>query len=308
MKLSLLASKRSRGIAAVLAIFFFGGCAYIETKQGEWIFNPVQGEWRGYRGPPAEFQEQWVPVGKRDEKLHAWWAPVADPNAPVLLYLHGARWNLSGSVTRIPRWNRMGFSVLAIDYRGFGKSVAADGATPSEQSANEDAEAAWAHLAKLTPQSKRFIFGHSLGGAMATHLALKNPEAAGLILEGSFTSVPDMIRETRWGFLPVSFLVTQRFDNIDRIDDVTIPVLVAHGTADQIVPFALGERLFAAVKAPKRFFRAEGGSHHNLTASYFDDYRKAVFELFKLSGAEVATHNGMLPSPSPLSSVGAAAR
>ncbi len=310
MKLSLFASRRARGIAAILTIFFLGGCAYLETKQGDWIFNPVQGEWGGYRGPPAEFQEQWIPVGKSGEKLYAWWAPVADPNAPVLLYLHGARWNLSGSVTRIPRWNRMGFSVLAIDYRGFGKSVAADGSAPSERRANEDAEAAWAYLTKLAPQAKRFIFGHSLGGAMATNLALEHPDAAGLILEGSFTSVPDMISETRWGFLPVSFLVTQRFDNIDRIDDVTVPILVAHGTNDSIVPFSMGERLYAAAKAPKRFFRAEGGSHHNLTASYFDDYKQAVFELFKLNGANsaAASDKSPLPSAAPASSAGSAAR
>ena len=286
-------------IAAVLAIFFLGSCAYLETKQGEWIFNPAQGEWRGYRGPPAEFQEQWIPVGGHDERLYAWWAPVADLNAPVLLYLHGARWNLSGSASRIPRWNRMGFSVLAIDYRGFGKSVAADGAAPSEASANEDAEAAWAYLTRLAPQSRRFIFGHSLGAAMATHLALKYPDAAGLILEGSFTSVPDMIRETRWGFLPVGFLVTQRFDIIDRIDDVTVPVLVAHGTADEIVPFSMGERVFDAARAPKRFFRAEGGSHHNLTASFFDGYQKAVFELFKLNGHGEASASGGQPMPQP---------
>ena len=311
MKLSICESTRKRWIAAVLVIFFFGGCAYIETKQGEWIFNPVQGEWRGYRGPPSEFQEQWVSVGKRDEKLHAWWAPIADPNAPVLLYLHGARWNLSGSVTRVPRWNRMGFSVLAIDYRGLGKSVAADSAAPSEQSANEDAEAAWNHLATLAPHSKRFIFGHSLGGAMATHLALKFPDASGLILEGSFTSVPDMISETRWGFLPVGFLITQRFANIDRIADVKVPILVAHGTADSIVPFVMGERLFAAAKSPKRFFRAEGGSHHNLTASFFDEYQKSVFEFFELnrpanSPAANAATSGTLSSP--LSSVSATTR
>ena len=299
MKLLRFSSTRFRWIAVVLAIFFLGSCAYIETKQGEWIFNPVQGEWRGFRGLPAEFRERWIPVGKRDEKLYAWWSPVADPNAPVLLYLHGARWNLSGSASRIPRWNRMGFSVLAIDYRGFGKSVAADGTAPSEQRANEDAEAAWAYLSRLAPNSRRFIFGHSLGAAMATQLALKYPDAAGLILEGSFTSVPDMIRETRWGFLPVGFLVTQRFDIIDRIDDVTVPVLVAHGTADEIVPFSMGERVFAAARAPKRFLRAEGGSHHNLSANFFDDYQKAVFELFKLNGHSEANASDIRPAPQP---------
>lgn len=312
MRFLLLSSTRSRWIAACVAIFVLGGCAYIETKQGEWIFNPVQGEWRGYRGPPAEFQEQWIAVGRRDEKLYAWWAPVADPNAPVLLYLHGARWNLSGSAARIPRWNRMGFSVLAIDYRGFGKSLAADGAAPSEQRADEDAEAAWQYLARLAPQARRFIFGHSLGGAMATHLALNHPDAAGLILEASFTSVPDMLKETRLGFLPVGFLVTQRFDVIDGIEKVRVPVLVAHGTADSIVPFSMGERLFAAARAPKRFVRAEGGSHHNLTASFFNDYQSAVFELFKLNGPGAASATGNQAAPQPsvpsISSVGTASR
>lgn len=291
-----------RWIATIVAIFFLGGCAYLETKQGELIFNPVQGEWRGFRGLPAGFSEHWIPVGQQDEKLNAWWAPAADPNAPVLLYLHGARWNLSGSVTRIPRWNRMGFSVLAVDYRGFGKSVAANGTAPSEQRANEDAEAAWKYMVNLTPNAKHYIFGHSLGGSMAISLALRHPDANGLILEGVFTSVPDMIRETKWGFLPVGWLVTQRFDNIDRIDDVNMPVLVVHGTADDIVPFSMGEKLYAAAKAPKKFLRAEGGSHHNLTANYYDQYVQAIVELFGLN-LPAAQTSASLPMP-----IGAAAR
>jgi alpha-beta hydrolase superfamily lysophospholipase len=274
---------RFRWIIAVVAICILGGCAYIETKQGEWIFSPVQGEWRGFRGLPEGFSEVWIPVGTRGERLNAWWAPADNKNAPVLLYLHGARWDLTGSVTRIPRWNRMGFSVLAIDYRGFGKSVAAKADVPSEQSANQDAAAAWTYLATLAPGAQRFVFGHSLGGSMALHLALNQPDTSGVILEGAFTSIPDMIRETRWGFLPVSALVTQRFDNIDRINAITKPVLVVHGTSDSVVPFSMGEKLFAAAKAPKKFLRAEGGSHHNLTANFFDQYRAAIEDLFGLN-------------------------
>ena len=265
------------------ALAFASGCAYLETKQGDWIFNPVQGAWRGYRGTPAGVEEVWIPVGTRGEKLHAWWSPQPDQDAPVLLYLHGARWNLTGSVTRIPRWHRMGFAVLAIDYRSFGKSAFADGSSPTEQSANEDAEAAWRYLVARSPGTRRFVFGHSLGGSMATHLALKEKDVHGLILEGTFTSVPDMIKETRWGFLPVDFLVTQRFDILHRIDGVSVPVLFAHGTEDSIVPFAMSERLFAAAKAPKRLLRAEGGSHHNLTVAYFDEYQRAVSEHFGLN-------------------------
>ena len=277
------AFSRFRWFIACVAMSILGGCAYIETKQGEWIFSPVQGEWRGFNGLPVGFSEVWIPVGSRGERLNAWWAPAESKNAPVLLYLHGARWDLTGSVTRIPRWNRMGFSVLAIDYRGFGKSVAAKANVPSEQSANEDAAAAWMYLATLAPGAKRYVFGHSLGGSMALHLALNQPDTNGVILEGAFTSIPDMIRETRWGFLPVAALVTQRFDNIDRINAITKPVLVVHGTNDSVVPFSMGEKLFAAAKAPKKFLRAEGGSHHNLTANFFDQYRDAIDELFGLN-------------------------
>ena len=169
---SFLRSRLGR-LMIIVVVAFCGGCAYLETKQGDWIFSPVQGEWRGYRGPPQGVEEIWIPVGQNGEKLYAWWSPQPDKNAPTLLYLHGARWNLTGSVTRIPRWNKMGFSVLAIDYRGFGKSTFVDGSSPTEQSANEDAEAAWAYLNadRADPRSaaaKRFIFGHSLGSSMAT--------------------------------------------------------------------------------------------------------------------------------------------
>ena len=299
---SFLHSPLSR-LLVIATLLIGSGCAYLETKQGDWIFSPVQGEWRGYRGTPQGIEEVWIPVGTKGEKLYAWWSPLPDKNAPALLYLHGARWNLTGSVTRIPRWNKMGFSVLAIDYRGFGKSVFVDGGSPTEQSANEDAEAAWHFLAARDEAgvTKKYIFGHSLGASMATHLALKVKDASGLILEGAFTSVPDMIKATRWGFLPVSFLVTQRFDVFDRIDDVKIPILLAHGTSDDIVPFTMGERLFAAARAQKRFFRAEGGSHHNLTANFFDEYQRAVSEHFGLNLNRVAQ------SPNPAAGFGAAA-
>jgi uncharacterized protein len=282
---------------AGLLIAFGAGCAYLETKQSELIFRPAQGEWRGYNRATAQFEDRWIPVGDAGERVHAWWSPATDANAPVLLYLHGARWNLSGSSSRIPRWNKMGFSVLAIDYRGFGESTAR---TPTEASAYEDAEAAWEYLAKIAPDRKRYIFGHSLGGAVATHLALKKPEASGVILEATFTSVPEMVKETKWGFLPVGFLVTQRFESIKRINEIKMPILFAHGTLDEIVPFNMGERLFAAAKAPKRFVRVEGGNHHNLTSNHFEAYSQAVHEHFGLQYAL----NSVVPGANAVSTGG----
>ena len=195
----------------------------------------------------------------------------------MVLYLHGARWNLTGSASRIDRWRKLGFSVLAVDYRGFGKS---SDVAPTEENSYEDAVAAWDYLAALAPSRPRYIVGHSLGGAIATELALRRPDAAGLVLEATFTSVRDMVDQSPWGFLPVALILTQNFDVLSRIPKVKMPVIVTHGTNDRIVPVEMGERLYAAATAPKRFIKVEGAGHHNLSYSGFDEYKKALAELF----------------------------
>ena len=98
-------------------------------------------------------------------------------------------------MTRIDRWRQLGFAVLAVDYRGFGKS---SDVAPSESYAYEDAEAAWGYLGTLAPGRPRYIVGHSLGGAIAAELARREPQAAGVVLEATFTSVKDMIEESPW--------------------------------------------------------------------------------------------------------------
>lgn len=202
--------------------------------------------------------------------------PAADPKAPALLYLHGARWNLTGSVTRIERWRQLGYSVLAVDYRGFGKS---SDVAPTEAYAYEDAEAAWQALAKLAPGKRRYIVGHSLGGAIAAELARRHADAAGLVLEATFTSVGDMIDQSPWGFLPVGLILTQRFDTLSKMRDIHVPVIITHGTRDSIVPFHMGERLFQAANEPKRFVRVDGAGHHNLSGAAYSQYRNALDEL-----------------------------
>ena len=109
---------------------------------------------------------------------------------------------------------------------------------------------------------------------------LAGPDAAGLVLEATFTSVEDMIAHSAWGFLPVTLLLTQKFDTLAKVRDLRMPVLVTHGTGDRIVPFEMGERLYDAVTAPKRFIRVEGAGHHNLSGVAFDEYRAALEQLF----------------------------
>src|SRR5436190_947321 len=160
------AVRASLGALALFAgVALIAGCTYLtEARQGELIFRPTKDAWWGYNRERYSFEDHWVGVGE-GQKLHAWWLAGERPDTPAILYLHGTRWNLTGSVTRIERWRQLGFAVLAVDYRGFGQS---SDATPTEAVAYEDAEAAWDYLAKLAPGRPRFVVGHSLGGAIAT--------------------------------------------------------------------------------------------------------------------------------------------
>lgn len=270
----------ARAGAAFALVAAIGGCAILgEESQGELIFRPTKDVWRGFAAAGTSYEDRWIAVGGGGDKLHAFWAPADRPDAPVVLYLHGARWNLTGSVTRIERWRRLGFTVLAIDYRGFGRST---DVSPTEALSYEDAEAAWDYLATAAPGRARYIVGHSLGGAIATELAVRRPDAAGLVLEATFTSIRDMVEHTAWRLLPVGLILTQEFNTLAKLPRVRAPLLIVHGTSDAIVPFEMGERLFAAATAPKRFIRVEGGSHHNLSAVANDQYRAALGELFRL--------------------------
>jgi hypothetical protein len=196
-----------------------------------------------------------------------------------VLYLHGAHWNLTGQLFRIEELHDFGFSVLAIDYRGFGMS---DGDYPSARTVYEDARVAWDYLARLQPDAnKRFIYGHSLGGAvavdLASHLAGNTRAAAGLIVESSFSSLPDIAREFTYPWLPVQLLMSQKFDSASKIRLVNMPVLVMHGSNDRYVPSNLSEKLYEAAPGRKKPLLVDGGTHNNCLRVGEDEYR-AVFE------------------------------
>jgi alpha-beta hydrolase superfamily lysophospholipase len=271
------------GMAAV-AVGSAAGCAYLDTKQREWIFRAQ----RDIHSTPAsyglEFEEVWLTVaGDSDgarERVHGWWIPGPDATAPTLLYLHGARRNLSDNLFRIQRLHRMGFAVLAIDYRGFGRS---DGELPSEAQAYEDAQVAWRHLRLLEPDARRrFVYGHSLGGAVAIELATRNDDVAGLIVESTFTSMADMAEKMGYGNLPLGLVLTQRFDSLAKVPAVKAPVLFVHGTSDRFVPAEMSERLYAAAPEPKRLLLVDGGNHSNTSYVAYERYLAAVRDLLAL--------------------------
>ena len=271
----------------IAAVGLLAGCATLDEKQRQWIFQPSDRSWSRGAEAAAGMSDVWIEFASRESgqpvKLHGLWAPHADfersADAPILLYLHGARWNVTGSAFRMQRMQELGFSVLGIDYRGFGKSTAD---LPSEAMAYEDARAAWDWLGKTYPGRPRYIFGHSLGGAIAIDLAAQVGDEAGTLVEGTFTSIPDVVSSFKWGWLPVSPLITQRFEAVQRVPAIGSPLLVVHGSNDRLIPPALGQRLFDAATGKKTFVLVEGGSHHNTNSVGQAQYRVAIAELFGL--------------------------
>jgi len=255
-------SAASRICSALLLALALAGCGALDSLQRELIFRPATEDWGGYASGIVAHDELWIPVGGEGERLNAWWVPAqaADPQAaPALLYLHGARVNLSGSVYRIRGYARMGFNVLAIDFRGYGRSSER---LPSEQSVDEDARAAWDWLVGRVPQARRrVIYGHSLGGAVAVTLAAAVGPAGALVLESTFTSMREMAERSAFGFLPLDALLTQRFEVLEKIARVQMPVLIVQGSEDSIVPVEMAQELFAAAPEPKRLLIAEGAGH-----------------------------------------------
>jgi uncharacterized protein len=266
---------------SAISIALLASCAALDTKQGQWIFNPTDRNWGDTETIASTMQERWIDytsaITGKPVKLHTLVQPAANADAPVLLYLHGARWSVTGSAYRIARMQELGFTVVAVDYRGFGKTSPE---VPHEKMAYEDAAAAWQWLASSYPNAPRYIFGHSLGGAIAIDLASKVTDEQGTIVEGTFTSIPDVAASMRWGWLPVGPFITQRFESFKKVASIGSPLLVVHGSNDSLISPKLGRQLYEAAVQPKRFVMVEGGSHHNTNSVGQGAYRTALSEMF----------------------------
>ncbi|MDT0635602.1 alpha/beta hydrolase [Spectribacter hydrogenoxidans] len=243
-------------LAGGAAFLLLAGCMFV--FQERLLFMPNT-PGRDLRATPADVGLAYEDVHLETtdgETLHGWYVPAPDAKA-TLLHFHGNAGNIGDRIDLLALFHHIGLSVLTIDYRGYGQSTG----KPSEPGTYRDAEAAWSYLVerRRIPPDQIILHGQSLGGAVAAWLATK-VEPAGLILDSTFTSVPDIAGEV-YPWLPVRQLARLSYNTLDRIPDVDIPILVLHSREDDIIGFHHGERLAEAAGA--RLVALRGG--HNET-------------------------------------------
>jgi fermentation-respiration switch protein FrsA (DUF1100 family) len=210
-----------------------------------------------------------------DVRLHGWYVP-ADNALGTVLFSHGNAGNIGHRLDSVRLFNGLGLNVLLYDYRGFGNS---EGKT-TEAGTYLDGQAAWDWLAlerQIVP-GRIVLFGRSLGAAVAADLAIHNPSAA-VILESAFTSVPDMAARI-YPWLPVRTLSRFQYNNLDKVREITAPLLIVHSPDDEIIPYEQGEQLFEQAREPKQFLKLQGGHNDGFYVSR-DHYAESLAEFLQ---------------------------
>ncbi len=236
--------------AVILALVFF--------NQNRLLYLPNLPS-RELAATPGQFGLAYEDVHFQAEdgvSLHGWFVPRAG-TARTLLFFHGNAGNISHRLDSVAIFARLGLHVFIIDYRGYGRSAG----KPSEAGTYLDATAAWRYLTvtRGVKASDIVIFGRSVGGALAIELATR-VEPGALIVESTFTSVPDLAAKL-YPLLPVRQLARLHYRSLERIGAARCPVLVLHSEDDEIIPFSHGQHLYQAAPEPKAFFAMRGG--HN---------------------------------------------
>ncbi|MGF1535894.1 MAG: alpha/beta hydrolase [Elainellaceae cyanobacterium] len=268
-------------LPATAAVSYLGGCAYLYSQQRRMIFAPVQTLSATPESYSLSYEEVWIPIASgANSVLYGWWIPAETPRG-VILFLHGNASSVGDNVERAARFNRLGFTALMVDYRGYGLSK---GLYPSEPQVYEDADAIWQYLTdqRGVDPSAIMIYGHSLGGAIAIELAARHPESGCLVVESSFTSIQDMAaRNPFLGIFPIQRLLSQKFCSLEKVSSLKMPKIFIHGERDNIVPSTMSRRLYQEAAEPKALMVDASAGHENFAEVVGNTYDKALLSLAK---------------------------
>ena len=277
-----------RALRLVLLVCAMGGLLLLFERR--FIYFPKRGHDVTPSALGLPYEDAWL-VAEDGVRIHGWYLPVRDARW-VTLVSHGNAGNISHRLDRaLLLQGRVRSSVFLYDYRGYGASEG----SPDEAGTYRDARAAYRYLVerKHVRPDELVLFGESLGSAVALELALERPAAA-LVLEAPFTSVPDVARTTL--LAPLAPFVRTRYDNLARIPRLRMPLLVMQGDRDEVIPPALGRRLFDAAPPPKRYYAIPGAGHNDTYVVGGDAYWKALSDFLdsvaRAGGAGTMSENG----------------
>ncbi len=225
---------------------------------------------------PADygFDSEDVRLESGAAKLFAWYL-CAPKEKGAMLFLHGNAGNISHRLYKAKGWVDRGFSVLMLDYRGYGSS---SGQIEKGEDVVADAQAGLNFLTekKRMPVSKIILYGESLGTHPAIRLGMKE-KCLAVVLEAPFTSFVDLAK-VHYPMVPAALMNDFKFENLKNIEGLKSPLFILHGTQDEICPYEMSGDLLEAAPGPKSLFSIPGGGHNDLPNQAGEDYWEKPFE------------------------------
>jgi len=206
-------------------------------------------------------------------KLHGWFIKAAkEPSVATVLFSHGNAGNIADRLDRVLRWREVGADFLLYDYRGYGKSTG----SPDEEGTYRDGRAAYDYLVKgrQVDPARLVLMGESLGCAVSIQLAIER-KAAGLVIEAPFASVAHMANAI-YPFLPLGSFIRTRYENVKKVPQLKMPLLVVQGTRDEVIPVSQGKMVFDAAPEPKQYLAIEGAHHNDVYVVGGEGYRRGA--------------------------------
>ncbi len=260
-------------VTTSVGLVYLGLLLLVYLSQAHFIFFPTT----DLLTTPAAYQWDYedIKLSVNGESTHGWFIPASKTARGTILFSHGNAGNIGGRLETIHIFRELGFNTLIYDYGGYGKSTG----SPSEDRCYADIRAMWDELTKSRniPPSQIILFGRSLGGGATSQLATEVTPAA-VVLESTFTSIADMAQD-QFPLFPTRLLVKHRFDTLEKVPHIDVPILHIHSPDDTLIPYTHGQQLFRASTEPKQFLEIRGDHNEGFWLSA-DAYTEGLDDFF----------------------------
>jgi fermentation-respiration switch protein FrsA (DUF1100 family) len=239
-------------VTGIVVLGYLGICGYLFAEQRRLLFRP-QSVWEHM--PPAGSAYQTLSVAVPGVgMLTEWWIPPRSANLPTLVFFHGNGADRSDFARQGDAFHRLGWGVLLASYPGYSGNPGAPTEASLTAAARASVDAVNNHVGPV------IAWGHSLGSGVAARIASEG-RAAGLVLEAPYTSIVDVAADA-YPYVPVRWLMRDRFDTQALLEHIKVPVLIFHSTDDPQVPFRMGQQLAEQLGERATFVRLQGAGHY----------------------------------------------